>query len=479
MKMKIRSESFSLMVLFLINIVMWLVFDSKRIDHTVMILLDAWIIVCYIIMLKCVQSSCGGVNFIAVWLILTLPFYFGQHLFYYYNSDIGYLDNVRSIFNGIFPDSTIMRSTFFSLTCMLVLCFAAIESYNYSQKKNKKIFTSINSIENYESNELFYIRIVGGALFAISLIPTMYYWIYAGFIGQTYGYTEMKSINLNAGRTSSVFIASFISGWFLPSAYMLLISAKSKYTRFMVTLSLAIFAFLIFRAGSRYKAIEIVVAYILIDRYWINREKKVEYKKYAFIIAVVFITSTIVRLNRGSASSSRIDFLLVLSSILGDTGSTSMINCAAIEFIPSTLDYGYGISFLYGIFAVFPAAIRAILFPKLQTDITGNALTKLSGVTWSSFGSSIIAEGYYNFGIFSLLLMAIYGVLLGKIVYIQKNKIGVLSACKFIFYVYFCSEFVFAIRSEFSSSFRSIILYVLLPIAIIQIFKSNKHLRQQ
>ena len=254
---------------------------------------------------------------------------------------------------------------------------------------------------------------------------------------------------------------------------MLIISSKSKLETSLVKLALAGLALLIFRAGTRYRAIEIVVAYVLIDRYWIDRDKKINLKKYVVIIGAVFVISVLIRLARIGGNYSGLGSISILSSLVGDTGSTNMINCAALQFIPDKADYGYGISFLYGLAAVLPNSLRQSIFPNFQTDITGDLLTKMSGVTWSSFGSSIIAEGFFNFGYFSLLLMILYGVMIGKIVNIQKNRIGQLSPCKFLAYVYICSEFVFAIRSEFSSSFRSIIYYVLIPIVLVKILEST------
>lgn len=473
MKIRITKESFIIRSLFIINIITWQILNDLRISQSLIIILDFWILLCYIVMLYCIRKACGAANYISAWLLLSLPFYFSQVLFYYYNRDIGYLDNIRSIFNGIFSDYTIIKTVFFTLSCLLVLCFAAIESYDRSQRRMNIDDNEIEINSEAEDNlDLHYMRKIGGALFIISLFPMMYYWMYAGIIGRTLGYAEMKAINATASRSSLIFICSLVSGWFLPSAYMLLISTKSNIIRRFVELMLIIVAFLIFRAGSRYKVIEMLVAYILIDRYWLNRDGKADYKKYIAVAGVVYVVSTIIRLNRTGNSFTGLSSLSLLSSILGDSGSTSMINCAALEFIPDKLEYGYGISFLYGIAAILPAALRTALFPGFQTDITGDTLTKLSGVTWSSFGSSIIAESYYNFGIFSLVLMALYGVLLGKIVFIQRNKIGQLSPCKFIVYVYLCSELIFAIRSEFSSCFRSVVYYVLIPVALIKILKS-------
>lgn len=474
---KIKTESFSLLCLFIVNTTIWFVISNAKITQGMIIFLDIWIIVCYIFMLHAVRRGCNGINYLSAWLVISIPFYFSQILFFYYNQDVGYLDNIRSIFNGIFTDETILKTAFFSLDCLLILTFAAVESYEKSQNsfggRAESEDIEENSMVYGDNSTLKYMHIVGTVLFAASIIPTIYYWIYAGTVGRTLGYSEMKAINAAASRSSLIFYSSVISGWFLPSCYMLIISSKSKLETSLVKLALAGLALLIFRAGTRYRAIEIVVAYVLIDRYWIDRDKKINLKKYVVIIGAVFVISVLIRLARIGGNYSGLGSISILSSLVGDTGSTNMINCAALQFIPDKADYGYGISFLYGLVAVLPNSLRQSIFPNFQTDITGDLLTKMSGVTWSSFGSSIIAEGFFNFGYFSLLLMILYGVMIGKIVNIQKNRIGQLSPCKFLAYVYICSEFVFAIRSEFSSSFRSIIYYVLIPIVLVKILEST------
>lgn len=419
-------------------------------------------------MILITNKVCRSFSFMSVWLALTIPFYFGQILFHGYYDEIGYLRNIRSVFNGIFSGQTILTTCFFTLDCLIVMCISFCEVYSRRNKIARSVKENAHGNSTRAEVDLKNMKIVATVLFVATILPTIYYWVYAATVNSALGYVEMKSITRTVSKNSLVYISSYLSGWFLPAAYMLLISCKSKYGRWIAKLSLALVALLIFRAGSRYKAVEIFVAYLLIDLYWLNKGKKADIKKYAIIMSIVLIASVLVRFERiglDFSGASRD----VIGAVLGDTGSTIMINCAAIKFIPSDLPFGNGISFLNGFLAILPGKIRNIFFPNHQMDITGTVLTQLCGVTWSNFGSSIIAEGYYNLGYFSLILMFVYGILMGEIVNIQKNSIGLLSPCRFIVYVYICSEFVFAIRSEFTSSIRGVVVLVLLPLAIVKL----------
>lgn len=477
--MKINKNALLLIFLLAFNVILYLLSSITVSFESAMKVTLVWIVVCYIALLRSTRRVYGTINFMYIWLLMTIPFFFIQQLTYFMGESIWEISgNYASMFlNYRITEESILGSTYYSLTCLIIITIFFVIGY----AKNTSQILTYNQVKcdgieiNEYTNERTALRKVAIILVVITLVPTLFYWTYAGVTYKMLGYSAMKNLTTGTQRSGVLFLSSYISGWFVPSCYMLLVSTYKKYERYVVIGLLLIVSALILIAGSRYTVVKIACAYVLIDMYWINRGNKISIKKYAVLAVGLIIIMAAVRMIRTTGSSSGISFITVLSSILGDTDTPGIINAAAYQFVPQNIDYGYGKSYLYGFLAIFPNSIKNIIAPSFQTDITGTLLTESLGVTWSSYGSSFIAEAYYNFGFWGILIMPIYGMIMGKLVSIQKNSISSISPCKFVSYVYLCSMVVFAIRSEVSSIIRPYIYYIVLPMLVVKLLLPRRN----
>lgn len=180
---------------------------------------------------------------------------------------------------------------------------------------------------------------------------------------------------------------------------------------------------------------------------------------------------SIVSLIRGLSSSTISSNLIValtennaLVSIFQEAGQTFVVTAAAIAYIPDMIDFSFGYTYLSGIVYVLPNQLTGGFYASVDSvdELLSPFLTSYGGV-----GSSFIAEGYLNFGYFSIIIFALYGLIIGKLTNFAERqlakgkKVGLFIACAcFLLMAIF-------IRSDTRTFLRNFV-WAVLPVLILQ-----------
>lgn len=106
----------------------------------------------------------------------------------------------------------------------------------------------------------------------------------------------------------------------------------------------------------------------------------------------------------------------VILSVLAEFGVTIMTFVFPLAVYPKLVNYKFGISFLSDLLAIFP------LGPYLGDFFSeSNVTVDIYKYTKQPVGGSIGAELYGNFGMFSLIIIIVTGVILNRLISVRKG----------------------------------------------------------
>ena len=150
-------------------------------------------------------------------------------------------------------------------------------------------------------------------------------------------------------------------------------------------------------------------------------------------------------------------------------GNTQVINTLVYALCPKKVDYRYGMSFVRSIYSVLPN------FLNLEYISIDEVFSPYYTVTNAGCGASFIAEGYWNFGYFSVLFFIALGYVWGTL----SNRFKQLCNSKYVkpenFFVivYLMYYMIFLVRSESIELGRSFVYYAVIPILISKLLKTK------
>ena len=172
-------------------------------------------------------------------------------------------------------------------------------------------------------------------------------------------------------------------------------------------------------------------------------------------------------------------------NLISQIGSTAVTNTCVLENCPSPIPYNYGLSYLVNIIKIVPDFLSLFSNVKDVDTIFHSFLTPNSGI-----GSSFIAEAYYNFGYFSLIVFLFFGWILKKIDSMNDKALSEWERDEEIINVegiqtriiaekyamlYFCSMILFYVRTDTTGFFRNIVLYILIPCFLMKWLSPSKN----
>lgn len=426
----------------------------------------------------------GATNILFIMLCLSTMFYYGQHIVAVFNSQ--YLINKQnySILDGKLPDNCIINASFLIIACMLLLTGAFLARRNAGDvqivEDNKKPMLSLE-------RKLTALRIVSVFFLLISFYPTIKYLSAQSVLSQTYGYLGRRNLEVESNYFQILGVSYFevsLSQFFLPALYALMISAKSRIGKILTYALMIIYLIMYYMTGSRYNLLKMLVTIFLIRVIWIKPLEKRNLRKYILIgiaFILLFSAGSIIRNSgKGTINFNQIMDELSPAGTLWESGITFTTVSNLMDKCPSVIPFFYGKSWIGSILQCLPNALRFGFFEKytLQTSSTFSHLyynTSLFG-----YGSSFIAEGYYNFGVLIFPVMLLFGAFLRWID--EKLKLAKQNSSPYLFLVlvYVCGELAYGIRNDLSSVLRVtlstvVIIVVTAYIVELMIYKKRSH----
>ena len=431
-----------------------------------------YIIVGYVfIITNCVRQK-RIINAYFMIVILSVFFYYGQHILAIIDQRYLFTQQNYHILDGRISDASIIHATFLAMECLLMM-YAGFECIS----KDVQIEDEGNQLDE---SKMYSLRVASWILLAVSIVPTIQYLTAQFSLTQIYGYLGRRNLETETNYYQILGVSTttiYISGLFLPSLYGLLISYRDhKHKGFIYALA-AGYCVLYYLTGSRFMILKLLITVFLIQAIWIKPFSKKDVKTYliiAFLMAVVFSLGNILRSFGNAADASLRNAVdeLNLGGMLWEPGIAFTTISNIIENCPSKVDFFYGKSVLGAILQCLPSFMRFGFFEENTLQVSAVFSRLYYNTTLFGYGSSFIAEAYWNFGIFIFLFMLLFGMILKKIdcaLYSAKRKN---SPYTFLILSTMCGSLVFGVRNDLSSIPREMLLTAVIVVLFSIIIRS-------
>lgn len=414
-------------------------------------------------------------NFLCLYtlfLVLTYFFYYGQYLINFLGGDLYGLLTI----NYKYSQYQYNKTAFFTLVAIF---FLQVGYLSINLKTSNRRWFSLLPKSNIKGA-----RKAATIMLLIGYLPAIFLRIKAMMNVLRYGYSATLDGTLSSGGLIERAM-SLLANFGIAGLLMALIAfRKTKYEKIIWALNIFYIA-IYFMSGSRYKGLLLIATLLL---YYHQNVKYLKFKDFILLIAggvglslLLIVISSIrnASINAGGlldaismsfAASSKDNYIY---NLISQIGSTAVTNTCVLENCPSPIPYNYGLSYLVNIIKIIPDFLGLFRNVKDVDTIFHGFLTPNSGI-----GSSFIAEAYYNFGYFSLVVFPFFGWFIKKIdnmndkaldewkknekkFIVEDIKTRIISE-KYAM-LYLCSMILFYVRTDTTGFFRNIVLYILIP----------------
>lgn len=440
-------------ILAVLSCFLWLLFDVIDVPLVSKIRWSIpFIVSLFIYMLYTTKKYYGYFNVLFMLLFLSFFFYYGQHFVVLF--DLGYLYKISedSIISGWLPDSVYVEATYIIIICLLLLHagFFSVKDFNVKKANNKLNVDKLKAL-----------RTAGWVGLLISSYPMIRYQVSLFTLQMTLGYGGRRELEGDTDYLSSMGLSGlmiYVAGLFLPSLYALLIGYKGKRNIYWVYILIAIYLVMNLILGSRFVILKTLVVLLFIQFVWITPPSKKTMKKLIIAgLVLVVLFGAVTKLRDMTADSISLSDAteaadgLGISSVLWETGITFTCVSAVLAYCPSKVNYSYGASVLGALLQCIPEPLRFGFFDNHKILLSSIFSPLYYNTTLFGFGSSFIAEGYWNFGYFVFIYMYILGYFLGKMQVKLNNASITSSPFLFLLLSSICGDLVFGVRNDLSS----------------------------
>ena len=394
-------------------------------------------------------------------ILLSYFFSFGQSILIL----IGYTvpSNIAfSITNGYFSREVDLSTARFSVSAIAIVTFGYLFTHSnnhyYNINKNNELYFKDRALN------------VAWKLLLISIVPT-YYLLYQDIIGiVTNGY---GSTLVNASGISKIF--SIISGLF-PSSILLIYALGEKHRKCLFAI-IASYFILQLAGGSRVEIFRFLVMMLLISDLY---RKELTRKRWIVVIVIgigaafvfslvsnirtyIFITDDIVQMISNAAKDLvKKNFIF---EAIKEMGNTQITNALVYTYCPSKVEYHYGFSLIQMFWGIIPNFIGSAYTAANGIDVV---FSPLYTRTNAGIGASFIAEGYWNFGYFSIVYYFIFGKIWAYLCnefdsFCEGRKDNAMKFWITLFVIYYM---FFMVRSESLTFGRNLVYYAIIPAII-------------
>ena len=425
-----------------------------------------WALIVYLWLIFCCSKvTTSPVSLYSLLILFSFLFYFGQHFVVLMGKSDYLIAYYRSILDGRIPPETRVFAGYYILIILLVLNIGIVLGRTTAKRHPVKRRADPSLYDSCT-------KMVAWAIFIAVTVPTLYKYYIDATNTIVYGYSDTMEAAADASGLYKV--CYFLSYYFLPSVYLLLISyAKSPKKTFVIFVYF-VFSIIYLMTGSRFRIFESIVAILLIYNYKIKLIEKRGLILAVFLGFIILFAFSVIRevrdssallvLNPSVAVSEITKGVLeegVLTGALMETGSTFQIIENVLYHCPSVVPYSYGFSFVGAILIALPSFLRGD-FEAAQVSVSSIFSPEYISDMNIGMGSSFIAEAYYNFGYFSVVFVLLFGLFIGRLLVMPERLHSSGSNFDFFKFAYLSSLICFSIRTDLVSYLRYYIYYVLL-----------------
>lgn len=405
------------------------------------------------------------ITLFSFFVILTYFFYYGQFLVESTGNDIYGILNIHYIYSR----SEYIKTALFTLVAVSTLICGYL-SPNFSINNSRNTFR----LKSVSKEKLSKVAII---LLLIGYVPALYESYQKAMVVLRSGYSEMFNSAIYSGSGINKIIRE-LSGFAVPGLLLGLItsrnSSREKYYWILCFTYIGVY----FLSGSRYRGLLLICAFILYYHQY-KSDNKITLKKIlllAIIVLSVLLIASIIPIIRSSGISSGNSTQFIsnvfnetlktnyLANFISSIGSTAATNTTVLANCPSQVNFVYGKSYIYSLMKTLPDLFGLWNNYKDVDTVFHSFITPNSGI-----GSSFIAEGYYNFGYFSIILFYIFGCLFKNLERKRKRYVILSNDVKaenyFYEYLYFylSSLVLFYVRADTYGFTRNLFVCFLIP----------------
>jgi hypothetical protein len=383
-----------------------------------------------------------------IFMALSFVFMFGEQLLFL----LGIKMDDMWIYQRLIRHDTIYSLGFLTLYTYLLM------HIGYSLTLHKRVCKVNIPDDNFDIRSRKTLMKAGIVISLAVLYPTVRNLIENIVLNMTMGYGERIYGTVQNGEIGADTILGVLANLMIPALLAMFIGKKkdSKWPWIPIAVYLALYML----SGSRINVFcmlcGILYANFLVHSS-LTKRKLVIVLVVGFSIATLFSFVSHWRSNITSSGDEIMTQLIEdnpVFEIVKEMGFTSCATGAVIEHCPSDKPHLYGRSYLSGLIYILPNAITGNYYVKTPEVDSGfkDYINPLSGI-----GSSFIAEGYYNFGWWSLLLFTFYGYLLGVLCNKLERSVNLRNYPKiFLLIGIFCIVILY-VRSDTRTFFRYLV----------------------
>lgn len=400
-----------------------------------------------------------SISFYFLILLVSYPFYFGKQLLV----ALG-LETARIYISSVsLTISSTWESSFFILLSLTVLQFGYCL---FAKRRSSDL--RMRAEEARCSRSYYALRKASLLLVVILAIPTLIYLFQNIQLSNTVGYGAR--ISDATYRRSGIANIFGILAAIMPYALLAAFLTRKKGEKWQILATCA-YAILYMLQGGRTDVFVLALAFAYVWFLCYSNKKAVtsllQMGIALALLAALFSFGSFARAgfsDTGTVSS--VDESNILVEAIGEAASTYTVTAKVIEMVPEQIETVNGETYLAGLLYILPNGLtnNAYLESKSVDEVFSSYLTSYGGV-----GSSFIAEAYFNFGNWSVIVFFLYGALIALLQNAversyEKGFYGTLFAS--------CASFMqisFFIRSDVRTFPRYFVWSVLPVIAVHQL----------
>lgn len=414
-----------------------------------------------------------SISFYFLVLLVSFPFYFGKQFLVAFG-----LKPARIyISSAALTVSSTWESSFFILLSLSIL---QLGYCLFAKRRSPDLRARADQARH--SKSYYALRKASVLLTVVLAIPTLIYLFQNIQLTNSVGYGARVSDA--AYRRSGIANAFGILAAIMPYALLAAFLTREKGEKWQI-LATCLYSGLYMMQGSRTDVFVLALAFAYVWFLCYSNKSAVESLLQMGIalalLAALFSFGSFARAGFSDTGTvSDVDDSNILVEAIGEAASTYSVTAKVIEMVPEKIETADGETYLAGLLYVLPNGLtgNAYLQSKSVDEVFSPYLTYYGGV-----GSSFIAEAYFNFGVYSVVLFFLYGVFIAMLQNVVersyvKGSYGTLFAC--------CAAFMlmsFYIRSDVRT-FPRYFIWNALPVIIVQQLilpniKANKDARKR
>lgn len=425
------------------------------------------------------------INFIFIFILLSIPFAYGQHLVALFDSNYFFRFQTSHILDGRLQDSSIINATYFIIVFLILLTVGYILSNTYYKEQvivNKSGLMAGNSI-------VIFISLI---FLLISIYPAFKEVIAQYNLSRQFSYLVRRQLESQENYYELLGVGAreiYLGKWFLPSIYMLLLTFHEIKKRILPYSILLVYSAIYMLTGSRFTLLKIILVVFLIEYIWHKSItfRQIKYFAIVLLLPLVVLFSIFTNL-RGDSGVTIEDFFTnaslyingsPLSATLWETGITFTSVSNVIDKVPTVVPFFIGKSYLGAILICLPAFLRFGFTDNNVFTISSTFSPLYYGTKGFGYGSSIYAEQYYNFGYFAFFVAFLLGIIVGKLekkmFLYQKQR----SSSQFLLIIFILGELIYSVRNDLYAIPRTVLISVGIPLMVIWSVKSLLSLKNK